>query len=135
MCVEREVHVEKVEAFKTKSGNVRYVLRDAEGNEYTTFREGIARSALEAEGGRARIEFHEEQRNGFRNVYLDRVEPLEGQDAGDGGRSEVDEVAWKTTVEAAPLLVEGEERLDPDELFELLKPFKDRVADDIREDG
>ena len=134
--MEREVRVEKVEAFKTKSGNVRYVLKDADGNEYTTFREGIARSALEAEGGRARIAFHEEQRNGFRNVYLDRVEPLEedADEVGSGG-SEVHEVAWKTAVEAAPLLVEGEERLGPDELFELLKPFKDRVADDIREDG
>jgi len=132
--VEREIHVEKVEAFKTKSGNVRYVLRDAEGNEYTTFREGIARSALEAEGGRARIEFHEEQRNGFRNVYLDRVEPLEEEPGGDGG-SDVDEAAWSTAVEAAPLLVDDDEKIGPEELFELLKPFKDRVAEDIREDG
>jgi hypothetical protein len=132
--VEREVDVEKVEAFKTKSGNVRYVLRDAEGNEYTTFREGIARAALEAEGGRARIEFHEEQRNGFRNVYLDRVQPVEKKQADDGG-SDVDEVAWSTAVEAAPLLVGEEEKLGPEELFELLKPFKDRVAEDIREDG
>jgi hypothetical protein len=132
--VEREVDVEKVEAFKTKSGNLRYVLRDAEGNEYTTFREGIARAALEAEGGRARIEFHEEQRNGFRNVYLDRVEPVEEKQADDGG-SDVDEVAWSTAVEAAPLLVGEEEKLGPEELFELLKPFKDRVAEDIREDG
>jgi hypothetical protein len=127
--VEREVQVEKVEAFKTKSGNVRYVLRDAEGNEYTTFREAIARSALEAEGGRARIEFHEEQRNGFRNVYLDRVEPLEGEEGDGAAGSDVDEVAWKTAVEAAPLLVSDEERLAPEELFELLKPFKDRVAE------
>jgi hypothetical protein len=132
--VEREVDVEKVEAFKTKSGNVRYVLRDAEGNEYTTFREGIARAALEAEGSRARIEFHEEQRNGFRNVYLDRVQPVEKKQADDGG-SDVDEVAWSTAVEAAPLLVGEEEKLGPEELFELLKPFKDRVAEDIREDG
>jgi hypothetical protein len=131
--MEREVNVEKVDAFRTKSGNVRYVLRDADGNEYTTFREGIARSALEAEGGRARIEFHEEQRNGFRNVYLDRVEPLDAE-AGAGG-SEVHEVAWKTAVEAAPLLVDDEETIGPEELFELLKPFKDRVAEDIQEDG
>jgi hypothetical protein len=132
--VEREIDVEKVEAFKTKSGNLRYVLRDAEGNEYTTFREGIARAALEAEGSRARIEFHEEQRNGFRNVYLDRVQPVEKKQADDGG-SDVDEVAWSTAVEAAPLLVGEEEKLGPEELFELLKPFKDRVAEDIREDG
>ena len=133
--MEREVQVEKVEAFKTKSGNVRYVLRDADGNEYTTFREGIARTALEAEGGRARIEFHEEQRNGFRNVYLDRVEPLEAEEGDGAADSDVDEVAWKTAVEAAPLLVSDEEKLAPEELFELLKPFKDRVAEDIREDG
>jgi hypothetical protein len=31
--VEREVQVEKVEAFKTKSGNVRYVLKDSQGNQ------------------------------------------------------------------------------------------------------
>jgi len=133
--MEREVQVEKVEAFKTKSGNVRYVLRDSEGNEYTTFRESIARSALEAEGCRARIEFHEEQRNGFRNVYLDRVQPLAAEAADEGGGSEVDEAAWTTAVEAAPLLVGDEEKIGPEELFERLKPFKDRVADDIREDG
>jgi hypothetical protein len=65
--VEREVQVEKVEAFKTKSGDVRY---------------------------------------------------------------------WKTAVEAAPLLVDpDEEKIDPEELFERLKPFKDRVAEDIREES
>ena len=133
--MEREVAVEKVEAFKTRSGNVRYVLRDGDGNEYTTFREGIARAALEAEGGRARIEFHEEQRNGFRNVYLDRVEPLGAEEEDGAAGSEVQEVAWKTAVEAAPLLVGDEEKLAPDELYERLKPFKDRVAEDIREDG
>ena len=133
--MEDVVQIHEVMTFETRTGNVRYVLWDADGNEYTTFREGIARSALEAEGGRARIEFHEEQRNGFRNIYLDRVEPLEEEDDGNGGGSEVDEVAWKTAVEAAPLLVEGEERLGAVELFELLKPFKDRVAEDIREDG
>ena len=129
------MQVEKVEAFKTRSGNVRYVLRDADGNEYTTFREGIARSALEAEGGRARIEFHEEQRDGFRNVYLDRVEPLEAEDGAGTEGSEIDEAAWRTAVEAAPLLVRDEEKIEAEELFERLKPFKDRVAEDIREDG
>lgn len=133
--MEREVAVEKVEAFRTKSGNVRYVLRDSDGNEYTTFREGIARAALEAEGGRARIEFHEEQRNGFRNVYLDRVELLEAAEGDGAGDSEIQEAAWKTAVEAAPLLVDDEEKIGPEELFELLKPFKDRVAEDIRDDG
>ena len=133
--MEREVQVEKVEAFKTRSGSVRYVLRDADGNEYTTFREGIARSALEAEGGRARIEFHEEQRNGFRNVYLDRVEPLEPEEGDGSAGSDVDEAAWRTAVEAAPLLVHDEEQIGPEELFERLKPFKDRVAEDIRDDG
>ena len=42
-------------AYKTKSGKLRYVLRDGDGNEYTTFRKEIARSALAAEGKRARI--------------------------------------------------------------------------------
>src|SRR5919109_4028603 len=106
--MQKEVHVAEVKAFKTRSGNTRCVLRDDEGNEYTTFREAIARQALAAEGGRARIECHEEQRNGFRNVYLDKVEPLEdderGAAAGDSDR-EAEEVAWRTAVDAAPWLL------------------------------
>jgi hypothetical protein len=54
---EAVVDVAVVKAFRTKSGNVRYVLRDADGNEYTKFREEIARAALAAEGTRAHIEF------------------------------------------------------------------------------
>ena len=73
---EAEVTVAEVKAFKTQSGNTRFVLRDGEGREYTTFREQIARDAVAAEGRRARITFHEQQRGNFTNVYLDSVEPL-----------------------------------------------------------
>ena len=47
-----------------------------------------------------------------------------------------EEVGWRTAVEAAPYLV-GEQpgQVDSDELFDKLKPFKDRVAEDIRDDG
>jgi hypothetical protein len=71
---EKEVHVDEVKAFKTQSGNTRFVLRADDGTEYTTFKEPIAKQALAAEGKRARIGFHEQERNGFTNVYLDRVE-------------------------------------------------------------
>jgi hypothetical protein len=135
--MEKEVHVAEVKAFKTRSGNTRFVLRDGDGNEYTTFREGIARQALAAEGGRARIECHEEQRNGFTNVYLDKVEPLEDDEPGaevDGDR-EAEEVAWRTAVEAAPwLLGDNPKRsVSPERFFEKLKPFKELVAEDIRD--
>jgi hypothetical protein len=135
--VEKEVRVAEVKAFKTKSGNTRFVLVDDEGNEYTTFREAIARQAVEAEGGRARIEFHEQQRGEFTNVYLDAVERLDDEGApADGGSS--DEVAWKTAIEAAPYLVAGdavEREVPADELFEKLKPFKELVAEDIEDDS
>jgi hypothetical protein len=49
--MEKEVHVAEVKAFKTKSGNTRFVLRDEKENEYTTFREAIARQALAAVPG------------------------------------------------------------------------------------
>jgi hypothetical protein len=126
------VTVAEVKAFKTQSGNTRFVLRDAEGREYTTFREQIARDALAAEGRRARISFHEQQRGNFTNVYLDAVEALE--DVGEEGSEAVEEVAWKTAVDAAPWLLGGEpeEAVPPEELFERLQPFKERVADDIR---
>jgi hypothetical protein len=126
------VTVAEVKAFKTQSGNTRFVLRDAEGREYTTFREQIARDAVAAEGRRAHISFHEQQRGNFTNVYLDAVELLEGP--AEEGSGAVEEVAWKTAVDAAPWLLGGEpeEAVPPEELFERLQPFKERVADDIR---
>jgi hypothetical protein len=69
--------VAEVKAIKTESGNTRFVLLDDEGREYTTFREQIARDALAAEGRRARISFHEQQRDDLTSVYLDRVQVLE----------------------------------------------------------
>jgi hypothetical protein len=127
------VDVAEVKAFQTKSGNVRYVLRDAEGNEYTTFREEIARSALAAEGKQARIEFHEQKRGEFTNVYLDKVEPLSDEE---GTTAPADEIAWKTAIEAAPYLLPGdavEREIPSEELFAKLQPFKELVAEDIEE--
>jgi hypothetical protein len=136
MAETREVKVAEVKAHETRSGNTRYVLVDERGNEYTTFREAIARKAVEAEGGPARIQFHEEERNGFRNVYLDAVEPLQ-EEAGDGDavEREIEEAAWDAAIEAAPWLVGGEpkRKVPADQLFETLKPFKDRVAEDIKD--
>lgn len=130
---EAVVTVAEVKAFKTQSGNTRFVLRDDEGREFTTFREQIARDALAAEGRRARITFHEQQRGNFTNVYLDGVQPLEEAREDDSSEA-VEEVAWKTAVDAAPWLLGGEpeEAVPPDELYERLQPFKERVADDIR---
>ena len=129
------MRVAEVKAFKTRSGNTRFVLVDEEGEEFRTFREAIARSALEAEGRRARIVYHEQERNGFTNVYLDKVEPLEEQaaEATDEGGDPIDEAAWRTAVEAAPYLIESKRKVDAEELFEDLKPFKELVADDIRD--
>jgi hypothetical protein len=129
------VTVAEVKGLRTRSGKTRFVLRDEEGREYTTFREEIARDALQAEGRRARITFHEQQRGEYTNVYLDSVEPVEDEGVEAQERSEpVEEVAWKTAVDAAPWLLGGEpeEAVPPDELFERLQPFKERVADDIR---
>lgn len=128
---EAVVNVAEVKALKTQSGNTRFVLRDDAGREYTTFKEDIARSAVAAEGGRARITFHEQQRGQYTNVYLDAVEPIEPEDEHDVA---VEEAAWRTAVDSAPWLLGGEpeEPVPPEELFERLQPFKERVADDIR---
>jgi hypothetical protein len=133
--VEKEVRVASVDAYKTKSGNTRFVLRDDEGNEYTTFKEEIAHQAVAAEGKRARIEYHEQQRGQFTNVYLDKVEPFEGEDVdGEGAK----EAGWEAAVEAAPWLLgtsEPSDAVPAAELFEKLKPFQEKVADDIRRNG
>jgi hypothetical protein len=132
---EVEVRVSEVKAFKTRSGNTRFVLVDDQGNEYSTFKEAVAAKLPGLEGRRARIKFHEQQRDGFTNVYLDAVEPLDGDgDATGGGGSDADEVAWKTAIEAAPYLLSSdavEEEVPPEELFDKLQPFKELVAEDI----
>jgi len=131
--VERVVDIAEVEPVKTRSGTIRYVVRDRDGNEYTTFRESIGERAQQLEGKRARIEFHEQQRGEYTNVYLDKVEPAPAE-AGDD--SDPEEAAWRTAVDAAPWLVgesDPHEAVPPDELYDKLKPFKERVAEDIRD--
>src|SRR4051794_18667154 len=132
--MEAVVHLDEVKDIETRGGNVRYVVRDREGNEYTTFREQIGKRARELEGQTARIEYHEQQRGQYTNVYLDKVEPAPDEPAGDD--SDPEEAAWRTAVDAAPWLVgesDPDEAVPPDELYEKLKPFKDRVSEDIRE--
>jgi len=125
--------IESVRGFETKSGkSTRYVIKDADGDEYTTFREQIGGAAQQLEGQRVRIEFHEEQRRQYTNVYLGKVEAAPADDA--SGETDPEEVGWSTAVEAAPWLVGSpEEEVDPDELFDKLKPFKEKVSEDIRD--
>ena len=133
---EEVVNVERVEAHKTQSGNTRFVLVDDSGRQFTTFKEPIARQAVAAEGRRAKITYHEQQRGQFTNVYLDAVEPLPG-DEPDEAEEHANEVAWRTAIEAAPYILSGdavEREVPPEEFFEKLKPLKDLVAEDIRPD-
>jgi len=135
--MEKTVDVKDVKEFQTQSGNTRWVLVDEDGNEYTTFRPEIGRRAREAEGRPARIEFHEEDKRGFHNVYLDKVEPTGSRAGAPDESPEADEVAWKTAIDAAPWLLGGtapEREVPPDELFEKLKPFKDLVEHDIEDE-
>jgi hypothetical protein len=134
--MEATVDVDSVRTFETQRGSTRYVVKDKQGNEYTTFREHIGNAALGLEGKRARIEYHEEQRGQFNNVYLDKIEAA--PDEPDVDETEPEEAAWRTAVDAAPWLVgesEPHEEVPPDELFDKLKPFKERVAEDIRENA
>ena len=128
------VRIATVEAVKTRSGTIRFVVKDDGGSEYTTFRESIGQRAQQLEGKRVRIEYHEQQRGQYTNVYLDKVEPAPDEPGGDD--SDPEEAAWRTAVDAAPWLVgesDPSEAVPPDELYDKLKPFKERVAEDIRE--
>ena len=130
-----ETTVREVRAHRTRGGNTRFVLVDENGNEYTTFREEVAEQLRGVEGKHVRLEFHEQRRGDFTNIYLDRVEALEGGDEHHDDRR-VDEVAWNTAIEAAPYLL-GEDavgsEVPPEELFEKLQPFKELVAEDIED--
>jgi hypothetical protein len=138
--VETQTTITAVERSETRNGNTRFVVRDADGREYTTFRPSIGEQAERNQGKRATLEYHEQERNGFQNVYLDAVKPAAEPEPAPAAQddSDPDEVAWNTAVEAAPWLLgssEPEEALEPDELFEKLEPFKQRVAEDIRDGG
>jgi hypothetical protein len=134
--MEVDVLIRSVEAVETRSGKIRYVVRDADGKEYTTFRPAIGREAAKYEGQHAHIAFHEEERNGFQNVYLDAISKAAEVPRSASGSTDPDEVAWNTAVEAAPWMLgsrEPQEEIPPEELYEKLEPFKRLVADDIRE--
>ena len=135
--MEKEIEVAEVRTFDTSGGNTRFVVRDADGDEYTTFRERIGEAAMRAKGSRAKIAYHEQQRGQYTNVYLDSIEPLPTGDAGESGDdTDPEEAGWRTAVDAAPWLVgsdDADKEVEPGEMFEKLKPFKDKVAEDIRE--
>ena len=133
--MEKVTKVASVEAVETRSGKTRYVLRDSDGDEFTTFRPKIGETARAFEGRTAKIEYHEEERNGFQNVYLDGIEAADEPVAGSGEQTlSPEETGWQAAVEAAPWLLgtdKPKEEVPPDELFEKLRPFKERVAEDI----
>jgi hypothetical protein len=134
--MEVDALIQSVEEVETRNGKIRYVVRDADGKEYTTFRPAIGREAAKFEGRRAHIAFHEEERNGFQNVYLDAISEAVEQPESESGNTDPDEVAWNTAVEAAPWMLgsrEPNEEIPPEELYEKLEPFKRLVAEDIRD--
>jgi hypothetical protein len=138
--MDAEVVITSVKTNETRNGNTRWTVTDDSGTEYTTFRPPIGQAAEQAQGSRARISFHEEERNGFRNVYLDKVEraPAQAPTPTSGSDSDPDEAAWRTAVDAAPYLLSEDEaagEISPEEAFEKLKPFKDLVSEDIRTSG
>jgi hypothetical protein len=132
--MDADVLITSVRTDQTRNGNTRWTVTADGGREFVTFRPAIGQAAERAEGSRARISFHEEERNGFRNVYLDKVESAPAP-AGGGTDSDADEAAWRTAVDAAPYLLDERQaagEITPEQAFEKLKPFKDLVADDIR---
>jgi hypothetical protein len=136
--MEADVRIRSVDAKETRSGNTRYVVTDDAGREYTTFRPAIGQEAQKFEGRPAHISFHEEERNGFQNVYLDAVSGAPDHDDGGGDDTDPDESAWNTAIEAAPWVLgssEPDHEIPPEELFEKLEPFKRLVAEDIRHSG
>jgi hypothetical protein len=120
-----------VQAIKARQGSIRYVSRDTDGKEYTTFRTDIGQRAQQLQGSRVRIEFHEEQRGQYTNIYLDEIAEAEPAHP-HAARTDAQEAAWQTAVAAAPWLVgEAGSTVSPEKLYDTLKPFEERVADDI----
>jgi hypothetical protein len=141
--MDKVVVLAEVRPVQTPRGNTRWVSRDADGNEYVTFREVIGHRARELAGRRVRIQYHSETRGAYTNVYLDSVEPAPdpagpGSDAAEreagSADADPDRAAWQTAVPAAPWLVgEANAAVPPKRLYDKLKPFEEYVAADIEE--
>jgi hypothetical protein len=56
--MDAEIQVDGVDKTRTRNGNTRWVLRDADGREFTTFRPRIGEAAEGYQGKPAHIEFH-----------------------------------------------------------------------------
>src|SRR3954449_8073110 len=128
------VRIARVETSETRTGSTRFLVRSDDGREFTTFREHIGAEAQRLSGKRARVEYHEQQRGSYNNVYLDAVEALPEEQAEASApqdHSSADAVAWETALDAVPWLVgsaEPDKPVDPEELYGRLRPFKDLVA-------
>ena len=117
--MEKVARIEEVREIETRNGNTRFVTRDEDGQEFSTFKEAIGERAKELEGRVACIEYHETRRDGYHNVYLDGVEPVEGGDDDELTDGDIEEAAWKTAMDAAPYLVgERTKPVEPDDLFD-----------------
>ncbi len=126
--------LQEVREFEMRRGGIRYVAVDADGTEYTTFRAAIGERAKQLQGSLVTITYHEQERGQYTNVYLDAVEPAPDQAPGAGADTDPQEAAWRTAVDAAPWLVgEPGQTVEPDELYEKLKPFEKRVEADIEQ--
>lgn len=132
--MERVITIADVRSFESRNGNTGWVTRDADGNEYTTFREAIGKRVSQLDGKQARIEYHEVRRGQYTNVYLDSVEPISHQEPPEDCGTDPEEAAWQTAVAAAPWLVgESKAQMPPKKLYDKLKPFEEYVAADIEE--
>jgi hypothetical protein len=131
--MEKEFVLTEVSVTSTARGNTRYVARAEDGDEYSTFREEIGERARRLQGKRVRVDFHEERRGQYRNVYLDGIQPARPDNAPTAD-TDPDEAAWRTAVDAAPWLIgQPGETVPPEELYGKLKPFEEKVAQDIEQ--
>jgi hypothetical protein len=124
------IRVEDVERRETRAGHTRYIVRDDQNHEYVTFRPQIGEEAEHFKGRDAHIEFHEEQKGEYTNVYLDAIEGVE-EPALSEDDIDAEIVGWQTAAEIAPLIVDVDAD-GQDEIFEQMRDFKNRVAADIR---
>ena len=135
--MEAEILVADVRSFETREETPATSSQRLGGRRVHDLPGGDRRGArFGAKGARARILTTNSSAASTRTSTSIKIEPLEG-DAGPSDDTDPEEAGWRTAVDAAPWLVGNAEPTDevpPDELFEKLKPFKDRVAEDIREE-
>ena len=107
--MEADVRIDKVDAVQTRGGNTRYVIRDDQGREYTTFRPDHRDARQRNSRAGARTSSFTRTSATVSRTSISTGSPRAAESSAPLTATDPDESAWSTAVEAAPWVLGSRE--------------------------